>query len=61
MDKKAIKTFAVNAREKLIEDAKFQASLLGITENGIEEPINTTKDMETYSLGGSSTHSIYDD
>ncbi|MDO5849537.1 MAG: hypothetical protein Q4P18_08370, partial [Methanobrevibacter sp.] len=61
MDKKAIKTFAVNAREKLIDDAKYQASLLGITENGIAEPIESTKDMETYSLGGSATHTIYND
>lgn len=31
MDKKAIKTFAIESRKKLIEEVKYQANLLGIT------------------------------
>ena len=35
MNKTAIRKFAEWAREKLIEDIKYKASMVGITENGI--------------------------
>lgn len=38
MDKAAVKSFAVWARSKLIENIKQRADELGITENGIKEP-----------------------
>lgn len=39
MDKKAIKTFALWARERLIRDAVGNAGLLGITEKEIKNPL----------------------
>ena len=51
MDKSAIKSFAVESRQKMIENVKYQASLLGITADGIIEPISTAKGMETYDFG----------
>lgn len=47
MDKTAIKNYAIWARTKLIEDIKYKASLLGITEKGIADalPQSTTQDQ----------------
>ena len=61
MDKNALKTFAVESRRKLIEDTKYQASLLGISANEIKEPISSAIGMETYQISASSTHTIYDE
>ena len=60
MDKNAIKTFAVESRRKMIESVKFQASLLGITVDGIKEPISKAEGMETYDYGAGQ-HTIYDE
>ena len=52
MNKTAIKNFAVWARQKLISDITYKASLLGITENGIAEKLpQSTKDLEFYDIG----------
>ena len=59
MDKSAIKSFAVESRRKMVENVKYQASLIGITANEIKEPISKAKGMETYNFG-SGTYSIYD-
>ena len=59
MDKTAIKTFAINSRNKLIEDVEYKMSLVGITENEIQNPISTADGIETYQFG-SSTNNIYD-
>ena len=45
MDKTAIKNFAIWARKKLIEDTEKEAALYGITEKGIETPLNSGKDQ----------------
>ena len=47
MDKTAIKNYAIWARTKLIEDIKYKASLLGITEKGIADalPQSTTQEQ----------------
>jgi len=60
MDKKAIKTFAIESRKKLIEEVKYQAGLLGITTNGIAEPVEKAEGMEVYDIGASTGHQIYD-
>ena len=60
MDKNAIKTFAVESRRKMIKSVKFQASLLGITADGIKEPISKAEGMETYDYGAGQ-HTIYDE
>ena len=52
MDKNAIKKFAVWARKKLLEDIKYQASLLGITEKGIAKALpQSTAQEEYYDIG----------
>ena len=60
MDKNAIKTFAIESRRQMILSVKYQASLIGITADGIEDPISRAEGMETYDYGAG-THSIYDE
>ena len=60
MDKSAIKTFAVESRRQLIESVKYQASLIGITAEGINDPVSKAEGMETYDYGAG-TFSIFDD
>lgn len=60
MDKNAIKTFAVESRRKMINSVKFQASLLGISADGIADPISKAEGMETYDYGAGQ-HTIYDE
>lgn len=61
MDKKAIKTFAIESRKKLIEEVKYQASLLGITADGIAEPVKKAEGMEVYDIGASTPNTIYNE
>ncbi|MDD6490080.1 MAG: restriction endonuclease, partial [Clostridia bacterium] len=52
MNKTAIKNFAVWARQKLIDDIKYKAGMLGITENGIAEKLpQSTADLHFYDIG----------
>ena len=52
MNKSAIKTFAINARRKLIDDVTFQAGLLGITEKEIALPLQqSTSDLQFFDIG----------
>lgn len=52
MNKTAIRRFAEWAREKLIEDIKYKAGTVGITENGIAEELpQSTSDMYFYDVG----------
>ena len=60
MNKNAIKTFAVESRRQLIESVKYQAGLIGITSDGISEPISKAEGMETYDYGAGS-YSIFDE
>ena len=48
MNKTAIKNFAIWARTRLIEDIKYKASLLGITEKGIANPLPQSTSAEQY-------------
>ncbi|MDO9044342.1 MAG: BREX-1 system adenine-specific DNA-methyltransferase PglX, partial [Methanobacteriaceae archaeon] len=61
MNKKAIKTFAIESRNKLIEEVKYQASLLGITAEDITEPVEKAEGMEIYNIGLSTPNTIYDE
>ena len=45
MDKTAIRNFAIWARKKLIQDTEKEAVFYGITEKGIETPLNSGKDQ----------------
>ena len=60
MDKNAIKSFAIESRRQMIESVKYQASLIGITADGINEPISKAEGMETYDFGAG-TYTIYDE
>lgn len=52
MDKAKIKKFAVWARTKLISDITYKAGMLGITENGIAEPMpQSTADLQLFDMG----------
>ena len=59
MDKTILKNFAMDSRNKLIEDTIYKLNLLGITENKIQDPIEA-EGMQTFQIGGT-TYSIYDD
>ena len=48
MDKTAIKNYAIWARTKLIEDIKYKASLLGITEKVIADALPQSTTQEQY-------------
>lgn len=52
MNKTAIKNFSVWAREKLISDIKYKASMIGITEDGIADELpQSTKDLHFFDIG----------
>ena len=60
MDKTALKNFAIYSREKLIEDIKDKAILVGITEDGIKAPLSeSTRDMLAFDIGEIETYKIY--
>ena len=48
MDKTAIKNYAIWARKKLIEDIKYKASLLGITEKVVADALPQSTTQEQY-------------
>lgn len=60
MDKNIIKSFAIESRRQMVESVKYQASLIGITAEGINEPISKAEGMETYDYGAG-TFSIFDE
>ncbi len=52
MNKASIKNFAIWARRKLISDITYRAGMLGITENGIAQPmLQSTKDLQFFDIG----------
>jgi hypothetical protein len=60
VDKTILKSFAINARNKLIKDIKNKASMIGITEKGILEPHpESNSDMKAFNIGTAETYRIY--
>ena len=52
MDKTALKNFAMYSREKLIKDIETKASFIGITKEGIKDPLpESTEDMFIFNIG----------
>ena len=52
MNKTAIKNFAVWARNKLIADITYKAGLIGVSENGIAQPLpQSSKDLQFFDIG----------
>lgn len=59
MNKSEIKNFAIWARNKLIADSVYKASLLGITENGIQNPLpQSTSDAQLFDIGMKEPYAI---
>jgi hypothetical protein len=59
MDKTAIKNFAVWARVKLMEDIRTRLGLLGITEDGISDPLPaSTNEVKYFDIGADHPVSI---
>ena len=59
MNKTAIKNFAIWARNKLIADIQYRAGLMGITADGIKEPLpQSTGTMEFYDIGTTEPYAI---
>lgn len=62
MNKTAIKNFAIWARNKLIADIQYRAGLIGITADGIKDPLpQSTGTMEFYDIGTSEPYAITGD
>ena len=62
MNKTAIKNFAIWARNKLIADIQYRAGLMGITSDGIKDPLpQPTGTMEFYDIGTSEPYAITGD
>lgn len=59
MNKTAIKTFAVWARKRLIDDIRAKAGLVGITENGISEPLpSSTGQIKYFDIGTEAPYAL---
>lgn len=62
MNKTVIKNFAIWARNKLIADIQYRAGLIGITADGIKDPLpQSTGTMEFYDIGTSEPYAITGD
>ena len=62
MNKTAIKNFAIWARNKLIADIQYRTGLMGITADGIKDPLpQSTGTMEFYDIGTSEPYAISGD
>jgi hypothetical protein len=59
MDKKSLKTFAINARKKLMNEVEYRLNLLGISEDEIFDPLQKDDDREIFDLGANKPLIIY--
>lgn len=59
MNKTAIRNFAVWARNKLINDVTYRAGLIGVTANGIADPLpQSTDNVQFFDIGMSEPYQI---
>lgn len=59
MNKTAIRNFAVWARNKLINDVTYKAGLMGVTVNGIADPLpQSTDNVQFFDIGMSEPYQI---
>lgn len=59
MNKTAIKTFAVWARKRLIDDIRAKAGLVGITEKGISKPLpSSTGQIQYFDIGTEAPYTL---
>ncbi len=60
MDKAAIKSFSIWARNKLIADITYKAGLLGITDEGIKDALpQSAQDAQFYDIGTKEPYAIH--
>lgn len=60
MDKTILRNFAIYSRNKLIQDIKNKASMIGITEKGIKNPLSeSTLDMLAFDIKAIETYKVY--
>ena len=59
MNKTAIKNFAIWARNKLMTDIESNAYLIGITKEGVQEPLpQSTKDLQYFDVGSGTPYAL---
>ena len=59
MNKNAIRTFAIWARNKLMTDIESNAFLIGITKEGVKDPLpQSTKDMQYFDVGSATPYAL---
>ncbi len=59
MNKAAIKNFAIWARNKLISDVEYKAGLMGVTEDGIQNPLpQSTGQTQFFDIGTAEPYAI---
>jgi type II restriction/modification system DNA methylase subunit YeeA len=59
MNKTAIKTFATWARNKLIADITYKAGLMGVSSDGIADPLpQSTKEIQFFDIGANEPYAI---
>ena len=59
MNKNAIRTFAIWARNKLMTDIESNAYLIGITKEGVKDPLpQSTKDMQYFDVGSATPYAL---
>lgn len=61
VNKTAIKNFAIAARKKLISEITYKAGLVGITKEGIAEPVHKSDGLEMYDIGTNEPYTIKGD
>ena len=62
MNKSKIKTFAIWARQKLMNDVRGNASLIGITEGGIDDPLSqSTSEIQYFDIGTNEPYALSGD
>jgi hypothetical protein len=62
MNKSKIKTFAIWARQKLMDDVRGNASLIGITEAQIDDPLSqSTSEIQYFDIGTNEPYALSGD
>ena len=62
MNKTAIRNFAIWARNKLIADIQYKAGLMGITSEGIKNPLpQSTGETQFFDIGTAEPYAITGD
>ena len=61
MNKSAIKSFAIWARTKLINEITYKSGLIGITDKGISHPLDSSTDnIQHFNIGTEKPYEIKD-